>query len=218
MSLTKFENRRWSSAPPKSEIAFRHRAALSFADRGPVIDLGCGNGIFLQLLKEKNIAVEGVDISDEAVAACRRDGLTVVKYDLEEGKLPYEDNKFAFAVILDNLEHLFNPSELLVEAKRVAEGIIISVPNFSSLPARLQMFCGRVPENNTPNKGHRYWFNYYILSDMVNGLNLKIEDIKMNTIWEDKFIIGKLMKFLCRVWPNLFALSFVVKLKNEKNT
>jgi len=213
MSLTKFENRRWSSASPKSEIAFRHRAALSFIEREPVIDLGCGNGAFLQLLKEKNIVAEGVDISDEAIAACRRNGLMAIKHNLEEGKLPYEDNKFAFAVILDNLEHLFDPSELLAEAKRVAEGIIISVPNFSSLPARLQMIYGRVPENNTPNKGHRYWFNYHILSDMVNGLNLKIEDIKMNTVWEDKVFIGKLMKSLCRIWPNLFALSFVVKLK-----
>jgi len=55
--------------------------------------------------------------------------------------------------MLDILEHLYYPKALLLEASRVADKVIFSVPNFSSLPARMQTLFGLVPENNTAKKG-----------------------------------------------------------------
>lgn len=40
-----------------------------------VLDIGCGEGSFLELLKERNINAEGVDISKDAANACDKKGV-----------------------------------------------------------------------------------------------------------------------------------------------
>jgi SAM-dependent methyltransferase len=53
-----------------------------FLERAPVVDLGCGRGEFLELLKERGIAARGVEGNAQAVAACRAQGLDVAEGDL----------------------------------------------------------------------------------------------------------------------------------------
>jgi len=210
MSVKQFENNRWGR--DDQVICFRHRAALGMINGGTVLDLGSGDGLFLSLLREKGVPGEGLDISEEGVAKTRSKGLKSSIFDFNE-KIPSGDNTFDTVVMLDLLEHLYDPETLLAEAARVSKkSVIISVPNFNSLPARLQVMFGRVPENNRPNKGHIFWFNYDNLSKMFQENNLKVSEIKTNTFLENAFLIGAVMKFLARIVPPLFALSFVIKL------
>jgi hypothetical protein len=96
--------------------------------------------------------------------------------------------------------------------KRVArEAVVISVPNFSSLPARIQVLFGKVPENNRPNKGHVYWFNWTGLGQLTSVAGLRISKLKTNVPREKAFLIGPFLKALALLSPNLFALSFVVR-------
>jgi len=44
-----------------------------------VLDLGCGKGVFLSLLRGKGISGRGVDLDEDMVAACRGAGQTVVQ-------------------------------------------------------------------------------------------------------------------------------------------
>jgi SAM-dependent methyltransferase len=46
-----------------------------FQDREPVLDIGCGRGEFLELLKEAGIQALGVDTNQEMVRHCRTKGL-----------------------------------------------------------------------------------------------------------------------------------------------
>lgn len=46
-----------------------------FKDRSAVLDLGCGRGEFLALMKAKGVAARGVDAGAESVAFCRSRGL-----------------------------------------------------------------------------------------------------------------------------------------------
>jgi O-antigen chain-terminating methyltransferase len=48
-----------------------------FTGRGPVLDVGCGRGEFLELLTEAGIEAHGVDLSLDMVFAARRRGLHV---------------------------------------------------------------------------------------------------------------------------------------------
>ncbi len=213
MDLLEFENKFWQQNTQAETI--RHRVAASMIDSAKVLDIGCGDGLFLKILKNKGIAACGLDISTISVDKCIAAGLEASVSDFSANKLPYNDKEFAFAVMLDILEHLYNPDELLQEAARVADNIIISVPNFNSLAARIQVLLGLVPENNMPRQGHIYWFNYKNLKQMINKHNLEIQEIKCNYIWENKFLFAPLMKLLGRNFPSLFALSFIVKLKNK---
>jgi 2-polyprenyl-3-methyl-5-hydroxy-6-metoxy-1,4-benzoquinol methylase len=48
-----------------------------FRNSAPILDIGCGRGIFLQLLAEAQIEGIGIDHSEEALAVCREKGLQV---------------------------------------------------------------------------------------------------------------------------------------------
>jgi ubiquinone/menaquinone biosynthesis C-methylase UbiE len=90
-----------------------------------VLDVGCGAGM-LALLKRKGVQLTGVDLSDECVAAARRNGYDeTVRANLDA--LPFADGSFDYVVSLDVLGHI--PAEqkdaVLAEIKRVlrADGV-----------------------------------------------------------------------------------------------
>ena len=212
MSTQLFEDNRWSTTPQKKE--FRHDMAIALTPTGTVLDVGCGDGLLLQMLKEQGIETKGVDISDVAVEVCTQKGFTVLKNDFTTDVLPFGEGSFDTVIALDVLEHVYNPEKLLSEIHRVSKSdVVISVPNFASLPARIQVLLGRVPENNRPNKGHLYWFTWKVLKDVLAKEHFVIEEGRFNTIWEHIPVLGLMTKMLARMYPSLFALSFVVRCK-----
>ncbi len=84
-----------------------------------LLDLGCGAGM-LALLKRKGVALTGVDLSDECVAAARRNGYDeTVRSTLDA--LPFNDASFDYVVSLDVLGHIAAAEKdaVLAEIKRV---------------------------------------------------------------------------------------------------
>jgi len=214
MSTKELEDSRWRNND--QQIVFRHEKALDMISGGNALDLGCGDGLFLQALRYKGIEGCGLDFSVDGIKKCKEKGIKARVYDFSDKPLPFDDNTFDYVVMLDILEHLYYPEKVLKEACRVSKKyIIISVPNFNSLPSRIQMFLGKVPENNRPNKGHIFWFNFNNLRQMLMSTKLAIIELKTNTFWNNKALIGKFMKIMSRVMPSLFALSFVVKTRKQ---
>ena len=81
-----FENRfRGPRHEIKKRLAF-YLSYISAARAGvgdnPVLDLGCGRGEWLELLKEQTLAGRGVDINSAMVAQCRERHLNVVEADV----------------------------------------------------------------------------------------------------------------------------------------
>lgn len=212
-SVKEFENKRWREGD--QAFVFRHAQALEMVEKGQkVLDIACGDGLLMRALKKNGALVSGVDISEEGVKKCREKGLDVSVVDIAAEKLPFPNRTFDVVIMLDVLEHFYSPEFLLREAIRVSKkDIIISVPNFNSLPARLQVLFGKAPENNRPNKGHVFWFNYGNLIKMITNEGLCISESRVNTFFENVVVLGIIMKFLARVFPSVFALSFVVKLE-----
>ena len=64
------------------EIAERQRAYLPYFEGGSdILDIGCGRGEFLALLREQGITARGVDTNAEAVERCRERGLEATRAD-----------------------------------------------------------------------------------------------------------------------------------------
>ena len=84
-----------------------------------VADLGCGSGVFTELLRRRGYTSVGLDISPKLVALGRRKypGLGLVEGDAEN--LPFENASFD-GVLLSGLVHHFpDPRRLASEVNRV---------------------------------------------------------------------------------------------------
>ena len=91
-----------------------------------VLDLGCGDGSFLEFLqKQKPVHAYGVEIDDERVLSCVQKGINVIQQDLEGGLALFEDNSFDTVVLSQTLQTIHQTEKILREVVR-------SVGNFSS--------------------------------------------------------------------------------------
>jgi O-antigen chain-terminating methyltransferase len=88
-------------------IKERHKGYVEcFKDADQVLDIGCGRGEFLELLKEAGIKANGVDLDLDMVLYCQEKGLDVVRADVYAylESLPDESLGGLFAAHL--VEHL----------------------------------------------------------------------------------------------------------------
>jgi ubiquinone/menaquinone biosynthesis C-methylase UbiE len=169
-----FEDRRWSEQDQVP--VWRHEAALNLVVDEPVLDVAGGDGSFLSQLRERRgfERLTLIDISPVGVEKASRKDLDANVVDITKC-LPFEDNSFGTACALDVLEHLYAPLLTLKEMARVARSLVIVVPNFHYWKDRTQMLLGQVPFECKPKRGHIYWFNYFILREMIPLAGLQVE-------------------------------------------
>lgn len=109
-----------------------------------VLDCGCGRGGLLVYLRgKKNCRVEGLDLSDDAILICREKGIEVIKCDLDEDTL---SGTYDVIILSSTLESLIDPISVLKKLRdNLNENgcIIVGVPNFSHLRARIQFLRGK---------------------------------------------------------------------------
>jgi O-antigen chain-terminating methyltransferase len=79
------------------------------AATGPVLDLGCGRGEFLALLREAGIEARGVDLDPDMVAYARGEGLEVKQADAVEHLQDLEDSSLGGIFAAQLVEHLPAP-------------------------------------------------------------------------------------------------------------
>lgn len=109
---------------------------------GKLLDIGCYNGIFLEIAQKYNYEIFGIEASSAAVnrsAPSIRENLKVGL--AEEALKQFPDNFFDVITLFDVIEHLGNPGRILSEANRKLkkDGLLVfSTPNLNSLMARLQ--------------------------------------------------------------------------------
>ncbi|NLE64403.1 MAG: methionine biosynthesis protein MetW [Elusimicrobia bacterium] len=112
-----------------------------------VLDLGCGNGDLLAFLKEqKGVRGTGIEIDEEEVLRCLERGVAVTQGNINDGLGVYGDKRFDYVIFNESLQQVLKIDKVLGEALRVGRHVIVGIPNFCHLGARLQLFFrGRVP-------------------------------------------------------------------------
>jgi ubiquinone/menaquinone biosynthesis C-methylase UbiE len=96
-----------------------------------ILDIGCGDGNHLQLFTRLGFNACGVDASPFMIRRARERLRGRCTLDVAEAEdLPYQDNEFDVALLINTLEFLDHPIEALMEAGRVARrGVFIGVTN-----------------------------------------------------------------------------------------
>ncbi|HYY58662.1 MAG TPA: class I SAM-dependent methyltransferase, partial [Pyrinomonadaceae bacterium] len=133
--------------------------------RPRILDVGCGTGANLELLARFG-DVEGVDISQDALAFCRARGLESVRHGAAE-KLPYGDGEFDLVTSFDMVEHLDDDVAGLKEMRRVLRPggrALLFVPAF--------MFLWGV-QDDVSNHRRRYTLSH--LRSVVSQAGLEVE-------------------------------------------
>jgi O-antigen chain-terminating methyltransferase len=112
----------------------KFRAAGAGKEMSPILDLGCGRGELLEVLRQEGLAGSGVDTNRAAVEHCRQRGLSVELRDAFEALAKTPDGSLGGLAALHVIEHLpFSlVLKLLDEALRVLrpDGVVIlETPN-----------------------------------------------------------------------------------------
>lgn len=112
-----------------------------------VLDLGCGDGSFLALLKqEKQIFDCGLDLDADNIQKCLEAGVNVIEQDLDKGLPNFSDASFDTVLLTQTLQAVNRPDQLIEEMLRVGKNCIITFPNFAYWRYRYYLIGkGRMP-------------------------------------------------------------------------
>jgi methionine biosynthesis protein MetW len=208
-------------------VAARIRSFLTPGSR--ILDVGCGTGALAESIKSR-LAVEvvGIEPNAERAAIAKNRGLNVFQGVLSDEFLA-EYGLFDVIIFADVLEHLADPGEMLLLAKRgLAPGgaIIVSVPNVAHWFVRWDLLRGRFDyrETGIMDATHLRWFTRESLSAWLRRMgfqitactttvNIDLPEYRERLPWKflSRPVKLRVVKTLVRSFPTLFACQYIVR-------
>jgi 2-polyprenyl-3-methyl-5-hydroxy-6-metoxy-1,4-benzoquinol methylase len=123
-------------------VSFVTKAARNVAGKAgevQLLDVGCGSGTLIGILKQRGFRVLGVDFSAEAAALAESEnGVEVLVGSLEQAG--FKDGSFDVVTLFHVLEHVTNPRDVLAEVHRILRPdgrLVLQVPNIDSWQSRI---------------------------------------------------------------------------------
>jgi methionine biosynthesis protein MetW len=111
-----------------------------------VLDLGCGSGDLLHhLVQERGCRGTGVEIDPGSVLGAIRLGVPVIELDIDRELDGFADSSYDVVVLSRTIQTVRYPDRVLRHMARIADRLIVSVPNFGWYRHRLQLLTGRLP-------------------------------------------------------------------------
>lgn len=191
-----------------------------------ILDIGCHDGTFLSLVKNRDNRFFGVDASDWAVNEARRKGLDAQEFFFDD-KTPllFEDSHFELVIAGEIIEHIFDTDFFLEEIRRILKPggkLLISTPNIASLGRRLLLLFGRNPlielsPNDPESVGHIRYFTFKTLKIMLKKHKFDLINSQSDVV--NFFSDGKIRSaILANLFPKLGASVICLAKNLIKNT
>ena len=174
-----------------------------------VLDLGCGDGDLLELLRDdKQVDGLGVEIDSDRIAHCLSRGLNVIQQDINDGLSNFQTDSFDLVLMTYSLQTLRHPHLVIDEMLRIGRECIVTFPNFGTWRNRWQLgSMGRMPVSrflpydwyDTPNI---HFFTVRDFEELCEQRSIRI--INRSTVDAEQR-----QSWIAKRWPNLFAVSAV---------
>ncbi len=168
--------------PPEKDN--RINTALSILKTGnSLLDVGCRDGCFLEMAKQKYTSLYGLDISNKAVQACVQKGIMAQVY---TDTFPFRNSYFDTVTCLDVIGHVDDPKQTISEMARALKSsgtINVSTPNMRYIKHIYTLFIqGRFPALSTSQTdtdimydgGILHYFTFNNLKEILEQNNMKI--------------------------------------------
>lgn len=172
-----------------------------------LLEIGCGTGLFLEVIYQMGFDITGLDSSPAMIMAARQRLQNRADLHLGDGELmPFDDSEFDYAFLWSVLEFTEDPQAMLKEAARVAEkGLVIGFLNKNSLYYTMNVRG----TGSTLDKGT--WFTWCEIQDLIKEatgfrptMARSVLPGPMGT-WEESGFGDKLNSFLYPPFAGAFA-------------
>jgi 2-polyprenyl-3-methyl-5-hydroxy-6-metoxy-1,4-benzoquinol methylase len=184
----------------------------SFVPNGVLLDVGCGNGRYLDGMKKLGWQVKGVEFNESAVKVCKLSDLDVHHGDIFSAH--FNDHSFDVINVSHVIEHVPHSKEFFAELARVLKKggtLIIKTPNSKALGRTL--FNTNWYANDVPR--HLYLFSEKNLNLLAQTYGLHTQQIKTRSspkiilnsvdyVSANKSVPSKKVK-----WKRLLARAYV---------
>jgi 2-polyprenyl-3-methyl-5-hydroxy-6-metoxy-1,4-benzoquinol methylase len=194
------------------------------------LEIGFGDGLFLEYMKEREWDVYGIEISQDCVNRLKRRRIKNV-YSEDIFSCLFNNENFDLIRMSHTLEHMHNPFGVLTEVKRILKKsgrLVIRVPNFNSycqnlfkqyayflhLPFHLYFFYLETLEKLIDEVGElkivkvhqTHSFILYIAS-IIQFLRINQENVPHSTNFSvTKLVICRLIDLVSAPFMNIFNL------------
>lgn len=142
------------------------------SDGARVLDVGCGDGALLQLLKrECNARGRGLEIDPNKAHRCVVRGMSVVQGDAERDLGEFPSGAFEYIVFSRTLQHFRRPQAALKQAGRIGQQVIVSIANAGRWDKRVQMLT----EGRLGPSEHLQRYTVRDFADLAREMRFTIE-------------------------------------------
>lgn len=125
-----------STLSPVTEV--RYNELLDYFEKfrktNRILDVGCGNGLFLEVARKRNWEVYGTEFTSENVTRCREKNIEVFQGDITQNT--FDKASFDVVVSFEVIEHINNPHYYAAAIRNLLRrgGIFyFTTPNFNAL-------------------------------------------------------------------------------------
>jgi 2-polyprenyl-3-methyl-5-hydroxy-6-metoxy-1,4-benzoquinol methylase len=199
-------------------------------DGARVLDVGCATGYIAARLSERGCSVTGFERDPRSAARAEQHCEAVIVGDIESpdarAAIP---TGFDVVLLGDVLEHLIDPWDALrfVRGLLAPEGVVVtSIPNVAAWTVRLGLIRGswEYTEIGLLDRTHLRFFTRRSAHELARGAGFAIERERFSPIEQAPGVLRRVaplptdvaVRALLRVWPELMAQQFVLRLRPDR--
>jgi 2-polyprenyl-3-methyl-5-hydroxy-6-metoxy-1,4-benzoquinol methylase len=196
-------------------------------DGARVLDIGCATGYLAALMSSRGCSVVGFERDPGSAAAAEEHCEEVIAGDIEsQSDRARIRGRFDVVLLGDVLEHLMDPWDALGFTRSLlsSSGVVVaSIPNVAAWPVRLSLLRGSFEyvDFGLLDRTHLRFFTRASAHELVRSAGFVVERERFSPIEQQPGRLRRALpratdravKALLRVWPELFAQQFVLRLR-----